>query len=92
MRGPPKTQISLKCFLQCPLFFTGTGVTANSVYPGISKSRLDRHIGYGKSKVSRGITVPFVSPIKKTSLQGAQTSVFAGVEPTLEKVSGKYFR
>ena len=74
------------------VFFTGTGVTANSVYPGISKSRLDRHIGYGKSKVSRGITVPFVSPIKKTSLQGAQTSVFAGVEPTLEKVSGKYFR
>lgn len=69
----------------------GTGVTANAVYPGLSITDLERYTGYGQSKFSRGVSSPIVSPFKKTAQQGAQTSVYVAVEPSLEKVNGKYF-
>lgn len=69
----------------------GSGVTANAVYPGISVTNLERYTGIGQSKVSRGISSPFLSPFKKTAMQGCQTSVYVAVDPSLEKVTGKYF-
>lgn len=66
----------------------GTGVTANSLHPGIVNTDLARHANQGFLKVFfSGIGKPFfISPV-----QGAQTTLRVALDKSLEKVSGKYF-
>ncbi|XP_030623119.1 retinol dehydrogenase 12 [Chanos chanos] len=64
----------------------GTGVTVYSLHPGVVQSELWRNL-------SRPIqvAVKVFSPFTKTSVQGAQTSIYCAVEPQLEKESGGYY-
>jgi len=72
----------------------GTGVTCNSVHPGIVKTELGRHMLNSDSWFSRlkyAIVWPFLSLIFKTPVHGAQTSIYCAIAPELDEVSGLYF-
>ncbi|KAH8372626.1 hypothetical protein KR009_001284 [Drosophila setifemur] len=61
----------------------GTGITVNSLHPGVVDTELSR-------------TWPFplkylIKPFTKTTKGGAQTSIYAALDPALEKVTGLYF-
>ncbi|XP_067681959.1 retinol dehydrogenase 12-like [Haliotis asinina] len=73
----------------------GTGVTVNSLHPGVIASDLTRHI---EDRIPR-ILQFFIRPLYllvqaltfKTVQQGAQTSICCAVAEELEGVTGKYF-
>lgn len=64
----------------------GTGVTAYSLHPGVVQTDLWRHLNGPQQFVMK-----MVSPFTKTSAQGAQTTIYCAVEPTLENESGGYY-
>ncbi|XP_029979694.1 retinol dehydrogenase 12, like [Sphaeramia orbicularis] len=64
----------------------GTGVTTYSLHPGVVQTDLWRHLSGPQQLVMK-----IVSPFTKNSTQGAQTSIYCAVEPTLEKESGGYY-
>lgn len=64
----------------------GTGVTAYSLHPGVVQTDLWRHLNGPQQLVMKA-----VSPFTKTSTQGAQTSIYCAVEPSLENESGGYY-
>nr|XP_046227549.1 retinol dehydrogenase 12-like isoform X2 [Scatophagus argus] len=64
----------------------GTGVTTYSLHPGIVKTELSRHM----SGVQMFL-LTMLKPISKNSVQGAQTTIYCAVEPSLEKESGGYY-
>ncbi|KAG7266474.1 hypothetical protein CRUP_028423 [Coryphaenoides rupestris] len=63
-----------------------TGVTAYSLHPGVVQTELWRHLNGPQQAVMK-----LVSPFTKNSVQGAQTSIYCAVEPTLENESGGYY-
>ncbi|KAK3765414.1 hypothetical protein RRG08_000337 [Elysia crispata] len=66
----------------------GTGVTANSLHPGVVDTELARHANQGFLKLFfSGIGKPFFI----TPLQGAQTTLRVALDRHLDNVSGKYF-
>lgn len=65
----------------------GTGVTANCLHPGLIDSGIWRSVPRPLSWGVLAINKCFF----KSPQQGCQTSVMLAVEPTLEKVTGKYF-
>lgn len=65
----------------------GTGVTAYSLHPGVVQTELWRHLG-GPEQFFLTIAKPFT----KNSVQGAQTTIYCAVEPSLEQESGGYYR
>ncbi|KAI5693867.1 hypothetical protein M8J75_007010 [Diaphorina citri] len=69
----------------------GTGVTANSVHPGIVAThafdRLQR-----SSPWMYAIIMVIVKNFCKTPEQGAQAQIYAACDPDLDGVSGKYFQ
>ncbi|XP_039255571.2 retinol dehydrogenase 14-like [Styela clava] len=72
----------------------GTGVTCNSVHPGLVKTELGRHFMNKEgtwNTIKYYLVFPFVKMIFKTPEQGAQTSIYCAVAPELNQVSGKYF-
>lgn len=64
-----------------------TGVTVNSLHPGIVQTELGRHM----NSVFRPIYRFFLQPFYKTPFEGAQTQIRLAVDPALEGVTGKYF-
>lgn len=64
----------------------GTGVTTYSLHPGVVQTDLWRHLN-GPQQFFMKIASPFT----KNSVQGAQTTIYCAVEPTLEKESGGYY-
>lgn len=75
----------------CVFLGKGTGVTVNAVHPGIVYTELGRHTGI--SGILGSIFVaPILKLILKTSVQGSYTSIYVALEPSLEGVTGKYFR
>ncbi|XP_075936925.1 retinol dehydrogenase 12, like isoform X1 [Anarhichas minor] len=64
----------------------GTGVTTYSLHPGVVKTDLWRHLSGPQQFLMK-----MVSPFTKNSSQGAQTSIYCAVEPSLEKESGGYY-
>ncbi|KAK7881508.1 hypothetical protein WMY93_029917 [Mugilogobius chulae] len=64
----------------------GTGVTAYSLHPGVVQTDLWRHLNGPQQFVMK-----VVSPFTKNSTQGAQTSIYCAVEPSLENESGGYY-
>ncbi|XP_053684450.1 retinol dehydrogenase 13-like [Sabethes cyaneus] len=69
----------------------GTGVTVNAVHPGVVDTEIMRHMGIFNSWFSGILVKPFIWPFLKSPIAGAQTSVYAALDPELEKVSGQYF-
>lgn len=70
----------------------GTGVTVNSVHPGLVDTELIRHMSFFNSWLATIFIKPFIWPFVKTPRYGAQVVIFAALDPKLEKVTGKYFR
>lgn len=70
----------------------GTGVTVNALHPGIVKTELTRHMGFEDSILATIFVKPLLSFFLKSPVQGSYTSVFVALEPSLENVSGKYYR
>lgn len=64
----------------------GTGVTTYSLHPGVVQTDLWRHLSGPQQVVMKA-----VSPFTKNSTQGAQTSIYCAVEPSLENESGGYY-
>lgn len=67
----------------------GTGVTVNSLHPGIVRTNLGRHVNIPL------LAKPLFNLVSwaffKTPLEGAQTSIYLASSPEVEGVSGKYF-
>lgn len=64
----------------------GTGVTTYSLHPGVVQTDLWRHLNGPQQAFMK-----VVSPFTKNSVQGAQTSIYCAVEPSLETESGGYY-
>lgn len=65
----------------------GTGVTANSLHPGMIDTGIWRSVPFPLNYPMRLITKGFF----KTPVQGAQTTIYLAVSEELEGVSGRYF-
>lgn len=64
----------------------GTGVTTYSLHPGVVQTELWRHLNGFQQFVMK-----VISPFTKNSVQGAQTTIYCAVEPSLEKENGRYY-
>ena len=64
----------------------GTGKTAYAVHPGVIRTGLARHMGFGM-RASIALSAPLFF---KTVPQGAATPVFAAVHPGARKMAGQY--
>lgn len=69
----------------------GSGVTVNAIHPGIVDTELIRHMSFFNSWTATIFLKPFIWPFVKNPRQGAQTSIYAAVDPKLISVTGKYF-
>uniref|UniRef100_A0A4W5LYN1 Retinol dehydrogenase 12, like n=1 Tax=Hucho hucho TaxID=62062 RepID=A0A4W5LYN1_9TELE len=65
----------------------GTAVTAYTLHPGIVQTDLWRHLDAPQAAIMK-----MISPFTKTSVQGAQTTIYCAVAPELETESGGYYR
>lgn len=66
---------------------TGTGVSVFSLHPGVVQSDLWRH-----QHQCIQVAVKIFRIFTKTTVEGAQTTIYCAVEPHLENQSGGYFR
>lgn len=64
----------------------GTSVTVYALHPGVVQTELWRHL----NRVQQGV-MWMAKPFTKTSVQGAQTTIYCAVAPELETESGKYY-
>lgn len=62
-------------------------MTAYSLHPGVVQTELWRHLSSPEQ-----FFITIAKPFTKTSVQGAQTTIYCAVEPSLEKESGGYYR
>ncbi|XP_017027013.1 retinol dehydrogenase 13-like [Drosophila kikkawai] len=69
----------------------GTGVTVNSLHPGVVDTELMRHMGFLQNGFAQVVTSPIRWAFFKTPKSGAQTSLYAALDPDLKDVSGLYF-
>lgn len=67
--------------------FAGTGVSVFSLHPGVVQSDLWRH-----QRQCIQVAVKIFKIFTKTTVEGAQTTLYCAVEPNLERQSGGYFR
>ena len=70
---------------------SGTGVTVNALHPGYVMTDATRNIGILQWRLIKALIYPFMFIFMKSARQGAQTTIKLAVDPTLEKVTGKYF-
>lgn len=68
-----------------------TGVTANTVHPGIVDTDIIRYMGFYSSWFAAIFVKPLAWPFIKAPRQGCQTVVYLALDPEVEKVTGKYF-
>ncbi|XP_046401443.1 retinol dehydrogenase 13-like [Ischnura elegans] len=69
----------------------GTGVTVNALHPGIVNTEIIRHMSFFNSYFSAIFIKPFVWMFVRSPARGAQTTLYAALDESLEKVTGKYF-
>ncbi|XP_040285523.1 retinol dehydrogenase 13 isoform X1 [Bufo bufo] len=69
----------------------GTGVTVNSLHPGVADTELGRHTGMHKSTFSSSVLAPIFWFLIKSARQAAQPSVYLAVAEDLQGTTGKYF-
>lgn len=63
----------------------GTGVTANSLHPGIVNS------GFGMKKDQKRSGLSFFNAIGITPEKGAETSIYLAASPDVDEITGKYW-
>ncbi|GAB1608381.1 retinol dehydrogenase 13-like [Argonauta hians] len=68
-----------------------SGVTANTVYPGVANTNIGGNLSINKSYISSIVLWPIKWVMLKSPSQAAQTVLFCSIDPSLETVSGKYF-
>ncbi|KAF5273108.1 hypothetical protein FQA39_LY07598 [Lamprigera yunnana] len=69
----------------------GSQVDVNAVHPGIVDTEIIRHMGFFSSWFATILIKPFVWPFLKSPRQGAQTVIYAAIDPYLAGFTGKYF-
>ncbi len=72
----------------------GTGVTCYALHPGVVMTELSRHVEdlFGPAKILfNTIFLPITTYVLKTAKDGAQTSIYCAVDPTLNDETGKYY-
>ncbi|KAL1488064.1 hypothetical protein ABEB36_015432 [Hypothenemus hampei] len=69
----------------------GTGVTVNSVHPGIADTEIVRYMGFSNSNLAYVIFKPLTWPFIKTAKQACQTVIYLALDPDVTNVTGKYF-
>lgn len=69
----------------------GTKVTANSLHPGSVKTELTRHTTEVSILLNKYVVYVFQTLFAKTAKSGAQTTIYAALDPDLENVTGMYF-
>lgn len=72
--------------------YVGTEVTVNAVHPGLVATNITRHMGYVNSWFASIFLKPLAWPFIRTPQRGAQSTLFAALDSSLEKTTGKYFR
>lgn len=77
----------LKYLCDCYLCIAGSGVSVFSLHPGVVQSDLWRH-----QHQCIQVAVKIFRIFTKTTVEGAQTTIYCAVEPSLESLSGGYFR
>ena len=65
----------------------GTGVTTYAVHPGIVRTELDRHMPTWQ----KTLFVPVRAVVSKSPTQGAQTTLYCALEPSLADKTGLYY-
>ncbi|KAH8314464.1 hypothetical protein KR059_009173 [Drosophila kikkawai] len=73
----------------------GTGVTVNALNPGIADTEIARNVIFFQTKFAQYVVETILRPLlwslMKTPRNGAQTTLYAALDPDLETVSGQYF-
>ncbi|KAG8228465.1 hypothetical protein J437_LFUL009330, partial [Ladona fulva] len=69
----------------------GTGVTVNSLHPGLVDTEIIRHMSFFNSYFSAIFIKPIVWMFVRSPNRGAQTTLYVALDESLEKVTGKYF-
>ena len=64
----------------------GTGITANSLHPGVIRTGIWRNIPFPLSLLFAPVKMCF-----KTVEEGARTTIFVATEPKLANVTGRFF-
>ncbi|XP_039288385.1 retinol dehydrogenase 12 isoform X2 [Nilaparvata lugens] len=83
----------------CNILFTkelakrleGTGVTVYSLHPGVVDTDLDRHLDSAFFPGSRWFYRTFGNMFKKSSEQGAQTTLYCAVDESTANQTGLYY-
>ena len=70
----------------------GTGVTVNAVHPGLVDTDIIRHTSFYTSFAASTFVKPLFWPFIKTPRRGAQTTLYAALDPSLVNVTGQYFK
>src|SRR5438876_1258297 len=65
----------------------GTGVTANSLHPGVVRS----NFGAEDQALWFAVLSRAILPLLKTPAQGAQTSIYLASSPDMDAVTGRFF-
>ncbi|ALC42024.1 CG2064 [Drosophila busckii] len=68
-----------------------TGVTVNALHPGVVDTELGRHMSILNNFFGRFVLRSLMWPLLKTAKSGAQTNLYAALDPDLAEVSGLYF-
>jgi len=69
----------------------GSGITVNALHPGIVDSNITRHMSFMKSYMATLFLRPLFWPFVKSAKQGAQTTLYCALDPSLDQVTGRYF-
>ncbi|XP_037713162.1 retinol dehydrogenase 12 isoform X2 [Drosophila subpulchrella] len=69
----------------------GTGVTVNALNPGLAATEIARNMVFFQTKFAQTILRPLLWSMMKSARNGAQTTLYAALDPDLENVSGQYF-
>ncbi len=65
----------------------GTGVTANTLHPGLVRTSFAAE----DSSAAWKVMIPLLKPFMKSPARGAETSIYLASSPEVEGVSGVYF-
>ncbi|KAM8714251.1 hypothetical protein ACLKA7_014394 [Drosophila subpalustris] len=69
----------------------GTGVTVTALHPGVVDTEIFRNTAILQSNIVQYFFKPLLWPFIKTPKSGAQTTLYAALDPALEGITGEYF-